>query len=164
MKKNNIITHYAKKGALLIALSLLFSSISFSQSNTEEIDMVQSMFGMEKKQAVAEILKLESSDPFWVIYDEYETKRKELGKKRFELLKNYVENYDSLTDEKTDELVKEAMSQNKEIDKLISTYYNKVKKQNGSKVSAQFYQLENFIYVATRSSIMDEIPFIGELE
>ena len=143
---------------------MFFSTFSFSQTNTEEIDFYQSIFGMEKKQAVAEFLQLEENDPFWDMYDEYEKERKELGKKRIEILNNYAANYLTLTDEKTNELINQSISQRKKIDKLIVTYYKKVKKGNGAKVAAQFYQLENYILVAIRMTIMEKVPFIGEFD
>jgi hypothetical protein len=164
MKKMKDMIHYAKKIALLIALLTFFSTISFSQTNTEEIDFYQSIFGMEKKQAMTEFLQLDENDLFWNIYDEYEKERKELGKKRIEILNNYATNYLTLTDEKTNELIKQSISQRKKIDKLIVTYYKKVKKGNGAKVAAQFYQLENYILVAIRMTILEKVPFIGEFE
>ena len=164
MKKTNDLTRYTKKSALLIALLTFFSTISFSQSNTEEIDFYQSIFGMEKKQAVAGFLQLDNNDPFWNIYDAYETERKELGKKRIDLLTDYADNYLTLTDEKTNELIEQMISQRKQLDKLINSYYKKVKKENGAKVAAQFYQLENYVLVAIRMTIMEEIPFIGEFD
>jgi hypothetical protein len=155
---------YAKRSALLIAFFMFFSTISFSQSNTEEIDFYQSVFGMGKKQAVAEFLQLGNDDPFWSIYDEYETKRKEWGKKRIALLNDYADNYLTLTDEKTSELIEQSISQRKQLDKLIVSYYKKVKKGNGAKVAAQFYQFENYILEAIRMAIMEELPLIGELD
>ena len=164
MKKSNDMIPYAKKSTLIIALLSIFSTVSFSQTNTEEIDYYQSIFGMEKKQAITEFLQLEENDPFWSMYDEYEKERKELGKKRIELLTNYANNYLTLTDEKTSELIEQTISIRKKVDKLIVSYYKKVKKGNGAKVAAQFYQLENYILVAIRLTILEDMPFIGELD
>jgi hypothetical protein len=164
MKKIKTMIPYTKKSVLLIALLMFFSSFSFSQSNAEDIDFYQSIFGMAKKQALTEFLQLDEDDPFWNIYDEYEKERKELGKNRIELLTNYANNYLTLTDEKTSELIEQTISQRKKIDKLIVSYYKKVKKSNGAKVAAQFYQLENYILVAIRVAILEEMPFIGEID
>ena len=164
MKKIKAMIPYAKKSVLLVALLTFFSTFSFSQTNTEEIDYYQSIFGMEKKQAMTKFLQLEENDPFWNMYDEYEKERKELGKKRIELLNNYANNYLTLTDEKTSELIEQTISIRKKVDKLIVSYYKKVKKGNGDKVAAQFYQLENYILVAIRLTILEDMPFIGELD
>ena len=164
MKNINNMNHYAIRSTLIIALFTIFSTVSFSQSNTEEIDFYQSIFGMEKKQAVAEFLELGTDDLFWSIYDEYEEKRKELGKKRIDLLHNYADNYLTLTDEKTNELIEQMISLRNQIDKLINSYYNKAKKESGAKVAAQFYQFEYYILMAIRLTIMEEIPLIGEFD
>lgn len=100
---------------VIFTISLAFVSMSsslFAQNNSEEIDMVQSIFGMEKKALVAEIIQPESgkSDAFWLLYDQYETKRKELGKRRIALLNSYADNYDTLDEASTDKILNEMMS------------------------------------------------------
>jgi len=152
---------------ILIAASLIVSSsFVYAQSNKEEIDLIQSAFGMEKKALAAEFIKLDgpAKDAFWVIYDEYETKRKELGRKRMELLDKYVASYTTLNDESTDGIIKEIMDMQGQNDKLIETYYAKVKKASGSKAAAQFYQFENYILAKIRAMIMENIPLIGEFD
>ena len=90
-----------KKVTILLAFILSFTLLK-AQSNKEEIELVQSVFGMEKKAIVAEFVKVDAAqkDAFWALYDEYETKRKELGKNRVALLEDYANNYDKLTNEK----------------------------------------------------------------
>jgi hypothetical protein len=159
MMKKNILIFF---GAMLLAMT--FVQTTNAQSNKEETEFMQSIFGMEKKAIVAEFLKLESANPFWVLYDEYETKRKELGKERINTLTNYVENYDNLADDKYDDVVASMISLRKSNDKLVDTYYKKIKKASGSKVAAQFFQLENYFLSEIRSAVMEEIPYIGEFD
>ena len=89
-----------KKAVLLFMFISLFAFVK-AQSNNEEIELVQSVFGMEKKAIIAEFVKVDNAqkDAFWKLYDEYEMKRKELGKKRIELYTQYAENFDKLTNE-----------------------------------------------------------------
>ena len=151
---------------LLTFALLMFSCFVFAQSNKEEVDLVQSVFGMEKKAIVAEFIKLEGAqkDAFWTAYDEYEAKRKDLGKKRIDLLNKYAANYASLDDATTDGIIKDVIRLQGETDQLIATYYNKVKKGSGVKAAAQFYQIEGYILSKIRAEIMENIPLIGELE
>jgi hypothetical protein len=151
----------------LISIAILLfavSSVVVSQVPQEEIDYYQSIFGMEKKMVVAAFLDLEEESAFWPIYDEYEQARKELGQKRFQLIIDYAENYNNLTDEKTDELVKTNQAVRNGTTKLINKYYKKVKKASGSKTAAQFYQIENYFITAITAQIYSSIPLIGELE
>jgi len=154
------------KKTLLTTLMVALAFFAFSQSNKEEVDLVQSVFGMEKKAMAAEFIKLEGApkDAFWLAYDEYETKRKELGKKRIGLLEKYVNGYSSMDDAGMDQITKEIISLQGDTDKLIVTYYNKIKKGSGVKAAAQFYQFENYILSKIRAEIMENIPLIGEFD
>ncbi len=148
----------------IVLLGMAFGQSVKAQSNNEEVDYYQSIFGMEKKAIVADFLEIESDNPFWTLYDEFETKRKELGKRRIGVLQNYAENYDRLDDEKYDEVIATMISLRKSTDKLTDEYYKKIKKVSGSKIAAQFFQLEGFFLNQIRASIMEEIPFIGEFD
>ena len=155
------------KNIFISAALLLFTLSGVSgQSNSEEIDYFQAIFGSEKKAFVAEFIKLEgeSKVSFWSLYDEYEVERKTLGKKRIDLLNKYAENYNNLSDEKTDEIVKNMQTQRRAVDKLIDNYYKKIKKASGSQAAAQFYHLENYFVSAIRLSILESIPVIGEFD
>ena len=92
------------KKQLFLGLLFIMSTICFSQTQQEEVDYLQSIFGMGKKEAFTEMIDLKNADAstFWQIYDEYEMKRKDLGKERIRILEAYAENYDSLDNEKID--------------------------------------------------------------
>ena len=152
--------------SLLITVFVMFSCCTLAQSIKEEVDILQSVFGMEKKALAAEFIKLEGTtkDAFWSAYDEYEIKRKELGQRRLNLLEKYTTNYTSLDDATTDEIVNEMIALQGETDKLIATYYKKIKKSVGTKPAAQFYQMEGYVLSKIRSEIMENIPVIGELD
>jgi hypothetical protein len=98
------------------------------------------------------------------LYDEYETARKELGKDRLDALTAYVENYDKMDEAKYDETIGKMISLRDSNDKLLDKYYKKVKKASGSKVAAQFFQLESYFMSQIRATIMEEIPYIGEFD
>jgi hypothetical protein len=153
-----------------INLMLVFLFVSvlavFAQSNKEEVDLYQSLFGGEKKAVVAEFIKLdgEAGTAFWDLYDKYETARKEHGQKRLVLLEKYVENFKDLGEDKTKEIMKEMISLGDDYNKLIKKYYKSISKACGAKAGGQFYQLETYFQSGIRMVIMEGIPFIGELD
>jgi hypothetical protein len=149
-------------GVMLIAMA--FAQTTNAQSNKEETEFMQSIFGMEKKAIVAKFMKIESSNPFRALCDVYETKRKELGKDGLNTLTNYVENYDNLADDKYDEVVASMKSLRNGNDKLTDSYYKKIKKASGSKIAVQFFQLENYFRGEIRSTVMEGIPYISEFD
>ena len=152
-----------KKVILLVSALFLAAGIK-AQSNKEEIDLMQSVYGMEKKAMVEEFVKVDPAqkDAFWLLYDEYETARKDFGKRRIELLEQYADSYDRLTNETADAWTKEVLDLSKKTDALLVTYYNKIKKVTNPIVALQFYQIEGYILSGIRLKILGEIPFPGK--
>ena len=63
------------KKVSILFFSLFVSGLALAQSNKEDVDIIQSVLGKEKKALVTEFLKLEAgpkTDAFWKLYDEYE--------------------------------------------------------------------------------------------
>jgi hypothetical protein len=148
-----------KKVTLLLAALLTFVYVN-AQSNKEEVDLMQAAFGMEKKAMVSEFIKVDAAqkDAFWKLYDEYETARKDLAKKRIDLLEKYANGFDKLTNESMDKMLTETIDLQKKTDGLLISYVNKVKKSTNSVVAFQFYQVEGYILSGIRLSILEELP------
>jgi len=144
---------------------VLFSS--FAQTNKEDIDLVQAIYGKEKKAIVYNFI-VPTDDAkktaFQGLYDAYETERKSLGQKRIALLEKYASVYGNMDDKATDDVMMQTMELQKKVDGIITTYYDKIKKSVGLKEAGQFYQIESYLLSATRIYILGNIPFIGELE
>jgi len=151
---------------MLILLSICLSTVAFAQSNKEDVDFIQSIYGKEKKAIVADFVKLEGAqkDAFWKIYDQYESERKELGKKRVALLENYAKNYGTMDDAAISKNIKETAALGLQTDKLIQSYHKKIEKAAGAKAAAQFFQIEVYLLSQIRAAILESIPFIGELD
>lgn len=150
-----------KKYLLLISV-LFLTSFAWSQSNKEEIDLMQAAFGRDKKAVVADFVKPSPAqkDAFWKLYDEYETQRKELGRQRIDLLKQYADHYFDFTPEQADAWTKQVITLQKKTDDLIATYYGKVKAISDGIVATQFYQIENYILAMIRMQILHNVPFL----
>lgn len=155
-----------KKILYLLVAILVIPVALLSQSNKEEIELYQSLFGMEKKALVAEFVKVEgdAKDAFWTLYDQYEVERKALGQNRIALLQDYADSYFQLDDTKIDEIMGNALKQKANLDKVLNKYYKKIKAECGSQAAAQFWQIESYIVSATRVEIFENIPLIGELD
>jgi hypothetical protein len=151
---------------ITVAILFCFVGITSAQSNKEDLDIIQSVFGKEKKAIVASFIVLDAPNQaaFWRIYDEYETSRKELGRQRIALLERYAKEYATLDDASTDQLIKDMVKLQSSTDKLTAKYYGKLKKEVGVKPAAQFFQLEAYLLTMVRAAILDSIPMIGELD
>jgi hypothetical protein len=152
-----------KKITLLMA-AVVIAIASYCQSNKEEVDLIQAAFGMEKKAVVSNFVHPTDlqKDAFWQLYDEYEVARKENGKKRIQLLEQYALQYNTMTDEQAEVWMKDVLKLSAATDKLIVTYYNKIKKVTSPIVATQFYQIEGYILTSIRMEILEGVPFLGE--
>ena len=154
------------KKLLVLGLTLVLATQLYAQINSDEMQMFQSLFGMPKKEIVAEFVKVEGAknDLFWKLYDEYESNRKQLGEKRFASFNNYVKNYSRLSAAETDEIMEDIILLTTSQDKLIAQYYKKIKKSISINVAAQFYQIEWYLQSQIRTNILENIPMINDLE
>lgn len=154
------------KNLFLIA-TFVISSVTFAQSTAkEDIEIIQGKYGKSKKELVNTYMELKESqaNDFWKIYDAYEQERKELGKKRIELINDYINNYEKLSNEKADQLLKATLKNNAAYNKLYSKYYDKMKKAIGAMDAAKFIQLENGLQTAIMAETQNAIPFIGDMD
>ena len=136
-----------------------FSLNFFAQSNQDEIELMQSLYGMEKRDIVAEFIELSEvqEQEFWALYNEYENERKELGKKKFQLLQSYVDDYGQVKAEDADNFMKQAIPLRIKSDKLTDNYYKKIKTKTDPIVAMQFYQIENYLADAIRMELLEDI-------
>jgi len=152
-----------KKIVLFIA-AIFITNTSFAQDySLEEVEIVQNLFGLEKKGIIEGNIDLKGVDAesFWTLYNEYEMSRKELGKKKIELLHQYS-TITSITNEEVEMLMKKAMPLRNSEDALIEKYYKKIKNATNPIVAAQFYQIERYISDGIRFTILNNMGFVQD--
>jgi hypothetical protein len=155
-----------KKVTLFIA-AFLFISISNAQDySIEEVEVVQNLFGAEKKAIIDANVDLTgvNAESFWNLYNEYESFRKELGKEKIELLHKYTSKEGSVTNEQADALMDAAIPLRQREDKLILDFTKKIRKATSSVVAVQFYQIEHYISDGIRFTILHNIEFIQDIK
>lgn len=162
------------KKILVFLTALAFVSVLQAQSNKEvtaaqntkeDLEMIQALYGKDKKEIISSFIKLEGKqkEEFEKLYNEYELARKELGKKRFALLQKYALEYENADEKKIDELMNQMFDLQAQTDKLIRTYYDKMKGKAGYKAAAQFSQVEAYLLSIVRLTLLEKIPFFGQL-
>ena len=153
-----------KKISTIFICLMFFSQVNAQMTASEE-EMFKSMFNMEKKLMVESFMQFNDSDAekFWPIYNNYETERGDWTSRRIKVLKQYADQYSTLTDEQADVLMKEVFSIRKKDLALKQKYFNQIKKNISAKTATSFYQLEEYIQTAIRYSLLEQIPFVGEM-
>jgi hypothetical protein len=148
---------------VIFAFTLVFvGSVLMSQSVDDYIEIQRSVLKTEKKAAIAEVMQFTEaeSEVFWPLYNEYNEKMYATQTKRVNLIKDFAENFDTMTDEKADEIWKEYLKYKKELLRLTESYYEKFKKILPAGKVAKYFQAENKISVLVDFALAAEIPFI----
>ncbi len=150
------------KRILFVAAALVLSLSVNAQTDNDYLELTREVLKVEKKAAVTEALQLSEteSQPFWNLYNEYQTALYLVQNKRIAIIKDYSENFDSLSDEKADELWMGSLQYRNELLKLKKKYYSKFKKVVSPGKAARFMQLENKIETLIDASLALEIPLI----
>lgn len=151
---------FSSSKSFYIGLLLIFVSLGINaQSNEDELQLLQSIYGMEKRDVVAEFVELSEAqkNEFWNLYDEYEAKRKEMGKNRFDLIQKYVDDYGEVSPADADAFMKEAIQLRKKTDNLRDSYFKKIKSRTDPVVAMQFYHVERYLSDLIRLELMEEI-------
>jgi uncharacterized protein YfbU (UPF0304 family) len=154
------------KNFLMIALFAIGTISSNAQQTKDEIAILQSAYGMQKRDLVAKFMNVNEaqSATFWSLYEEYEVERKAIGTKRANNIIEYAKNYETITDENVQNMVKASMEVNKEFNALWEKTYKKMAKSLSPKTAAKFYQLELYLETMVRSELSENIPMIDELK
>ncbi len=156
-----------KKWILFLPLCFILFSIEVkSQTMTvdDEITLIQSAFGKDKKMLVDAYMDLpESVAPgFWTVYQTYEEERKLISRERMKIINDYLEQFETLGEEQADDLAKRSVTNDIALSKLHSKYYKKFKKVSSALDAAKFLQIDTYIHNTIRNAMQQELPFIGE--
>ena len=150
------------KTILFITGLILMISPVFAQSFADYLEVAREVLKTEKKAVVAEAMELTDAEraPFWALYNEYQAELYKVHTERVNIIKNFAENYESLTDEKADALWNSTMAYQTQLLKLNKTYYKKFKKILPAGKAAMYFQVENKIGAMINAQLAQEIPLI----
>ena len=145
----------------LFLFAFIFSITSaFAQDVDSYIEQLKSEIKADKKALITETMAFteKESQAFWPIYTDFEYELDKLSGKRISNIKDFAANYDSLTDAKADELIKNSFSFQEDRLSLNKKYYKKFAEALTPTVAAKYMQLENQIQLILDLSIAANLP------
>jgi hypothetical protein len=153
-----------KKLTLFIACLFFIGGLYAQDLTAEEVQMIQDVFGSEKREIIAENINMEgvNTDAFWKLYDEYESQRQDIGREKMKLLKQYTTKQGNMTALQAEEMLNQAAKLRSSEDNLIMNYTKRIRKISNPFVAVQFYQIEHYISDGIRFSILNNIDFIQD--
>lgn len=147
---------------LPIAILLKLGLSTFAQNNNDYLEYSRSILNAEKKAvvSVAMMLSEEQSKVFWPLYNELNEKLFQVESKTYDLIMDYAENFEKVTDEKAYELWTKAISAQEERGKLLSSNYGKFKKVLPAGLMVKYFQVENKIDIMIDAALAMEITLV----
>jgi predicted GH43/DUF377 family glycosyl hydrolase len=148
------------KRLLFVIVFVLATTVGYAQD--AYIELLRSDVKTKKVAIITEVMQFtdEEARTFWPVYREYEVEFAKIGDARIALIKDYAQNYETMTDEKAKELVQKALKLEGRRTKLKRKYFRKFDRVLSSKKVAKFFQLENQINLLIDLQIASELPLI----
>ena len=97
---------------------------------------------------------------FWPLYSEYELDLSKWYDNRLTLIKNYLDQQNSLSDDQARKLADQAFSLEQKRTDLKRAYYKKFSKVVGPKKAARFFQIENQLNAMIDLRLAAALPLI----
>ena len=151
-----------KKLLLVIIALFLVNTVAYGGEVKAYIELLKSDMRTQKIAVITEAMQLteKGASAFWPIHREYDIELSKIVDDRIELIKNYAENYDNITNEKAKELARKVFALEKRRTKLKKKYFKKFEKALSAIVAAKFIQVENQINLLIDLQIATELPLI----
>jgi hypothetical protein len=151
--------------ALLAWITMVHAPVLFAQSNADvqaDVQTTRADLQAQRTQLVAENLPLTEAEgqKFWPLYNEYRGKWSKLDDRAVTLVQDYANSYDTMTDEKAKELLKEQLSIEEDRLKLRRSYLGKFEKVLPWKKTARYYQIERKMDAAIAGETAAIVPFV----
>ena len=150
----------------LTLVCMFIGLISFAQTSDAEADAIVQLLGVQKKEAIAHLVKVNGKDSvaFWKLYDEYNKKNIATGKTRLKLYESTAMAYGNMTPKIADSLAGQYFSNRFNQEKSLEEYYGKIKTATNAVIAFEFYQAEVYILTQLRAHIMQQIPTYGQVQ
>lgn len=149
--------------ACVVLLSLsLFPVVLFAQTEADEEELMKSVMQTGKKAIVIDNMGFteDESKAFWPVYDEFQQAKQKLNERTIKVIKEYLDGYDAMTNERAETLLKEYLAIEKERTDVKSAFLPKFTKVLPAKKVARYYQIENKLEAIIKYELAKDVPLV----
>jgi len=166
--KNRLIAALILSSAWIMAVPVAPAQTTASSDSPtvtdQDIQLLRQDLRSKKKQMVAANLTLTESEAtkFWPVYDQYAAEMTKIGDQKYALIKEYAQNFGSLTDAQAQSLLNRSLALDEAIAQLRIKYvpiFNKV--VPGTK-TATFFQIDRRLSTMIDLQLANQIPLVQD--
>lgn len=172
--KENIAKAVVNIGVLLVATVMLAaqqqpktgkgteSSMTADQVNDANIQLMRQDIRSNRKQIIAANMPLTDSEAvkFWPVYDRYIGETIKVNDVRYALIKEYAQNYQTITDEQSDSFIKRWLGLDQDNTQLRLKFIPEFEKVISHKKTALFFQLDRRISMMIELQLASQVPVV----
>ncbi len=153
-----------KKIFLVSAIFFISTGYANCQEVKSEFELIKSIFETEKRGYYEQFMNLSESeeDIFWAIYEDFEIERSEYSKKRLDVLRLFVENYNNMSNKQAKDLMDDIFKYQRADLKLNKKYFRLISAKISETKALRFIQIEEYIHTKIKLEIIEALPFIKE--
>ena len=128
----------------------------------QDIQLLRQDLRSEKKQLVAANLTLTDAEAtkFWPVYDQYAAEMTKVGDQKYALIKEYAQNYGSLTDAQAKSLIDRSLALDESIAQLRIKYVPIISSVLPGIKTATFFQIDRRITSLIDLQLASQIPLV----
>jgi len=128
--------------------------------STQDIEMLRKDIRSQKKQLMAQNLKLTDTDAtkFWPIYDQYTAELVKINNQKYATIQKYADEFGTLTDEQAQSLIKQWLDVDVSVGQLRLKYLPIVAKAIGGKKAATWAQIDRRLQSMIDLQLGSRIP------
>ncbi len=128
------------------------------------IDLLRGDVRQQKAEFMGSVMLFSAQDAakFWPIYSDYDTQLAKLNDQRIEIIKEYAQSYNQMTDATADELIQKSLAYQKQRSELLVQTYDKVKEALGAVTAARFAMVEHQLLLIIDLQIDSSLPVVGQ--
>jgi len=134
-----------------------------SQASPDDfVDLLRKDIRSQKKQIIAENMELSAAEAekFWPVYDQYAAELSKIYDVKIALLKDYADNYSSMTGEQAENYIRKRAEVEQSIMQLRLKYIPAFRKVLSGRETALFYQLDWRLGLAIDVQLV-QVPLIN---
>ena len=155
-----------RMGLLVIALAVALAVVAVptlaQDQQADTMQLVRDKIRADKKLFIAEHMQLTEPEAkaFWPVYETYEKELSKVNDRMIKLIKEYANNYQTMSDQTAKRLMDEYLAIEAARLKIRQAYVPRFRKVLREKQVARYYQLENKVQAAVSYELAAEIPLV----
>lgn len=164
--KNKVLVGLVLTAVTFVAIPAAYAQAAASkdtQTVTEQdIKLLRQDIRSQKKQLIAANLTLTDAEAtkFWPVYDQYTAELTKLGDQKYALIKEYAQNFSTMTDDQALSLINRALAVDTAVSQLRTKYVPIVNKVLPGKKTATFFQMDRRFALLIDVQLASSIPLV----